>query len=171
MPLEIRAPRPEDIGPITEIVNLPKVRAGTLRLPYTSEGFVRQRLMEPGPLVSNLIAELDGAVAGQGTLMRNAGRRAHAGSVFLFVADPVQRRGVGRALMSGLLDLADNWFGLRRVQLEVNWDNAGAIALYQEMGFEIEGTLRGDTLRDGVLIDSYVMGRLRPAPVHKGASA
>jgi putative acetyltransferase len=38
-----------------------------------------------------------------------------------------------------LLDLADNWLKLVRVELDVFSDNQKAISLYQSCGFEIEG--------------------------------
>jgi putative acetyltransferase len=64
-----------------------------------------------------------------------------------------------------MLDLADQWLGLRRVELNVFTDNQAAIALYRKYGFEVEATHRGAALRDGVLIDCYFMARLRePMP-------
>ncbi|WP_439709371.1 GNAT family N-acetyltransferase [Parachlamydia acanthamoebae] len=41
--------------------------------------------------------------------------------------------------MELLLDLADNWLKLVRVELDVFSDNQKAISLYQSCGFEIEG--------------------------------
>jgi len=65
-------------------------------------------------------------------------------------------------LRSGpVLRLADEDLGLLRVQLEVNADNAGAIALYESVGFETEGRLRQTIVREGAYVDSLVMGRLR----------
>ena len=51
-----------------------------------------------------------------------------------------------------------------RVQLQVNVDNARAIGLYESLGFEREGTQRASVLRDGKLIDSLMMARLRQPP-------
>ena len=69
--------------------------------------------------------------------------------------------------MNALVDLADNWIGLRRIELTVNADNYGAIHLYERFGFEIEGTKRGDILRDGALVDCLMMARLKDAPKFK----
>ena len=68
------------------------------------------------------------------------------------------------ALMRAMLDWADNWAGVLRIELQVFTDNAAAIALYQRHGFVVEGTLRGYALRDGVLADVHAMGRLHPSP-------
>lgn len=60
-----------------------------------------------------------------------------------------------------LLAVADHWWQVRRVHLEVYTDNEPAIALYRKFGFEVEGTLRQDTFRHGEWVDTLVMGRLR----------
>lgn len=162
--IEIRAPRPEDVSPLTEASNLPGVRRGTLRFPHAGEGFMQERLLEPSRNAKPLVATVDGLAVGQGSLLFRFGRQRHVGEVFLFVHDAYWGRGVGRALMTALLDHADNWHGLRRVELDVAVHNTRAIALYESFGFEIEGTKRGDTLTEGRLDDSHVMARLRSAP-------
>ncbi|WP_164876006.1 GNAT family N-acetyltransferase [Falsirhodobacter deserti] len=106
-------------------------------------------------------------IVAYGGLMPRTRRAAHVGEIFLLVHDDYTGRGYGTCILQALLDLADNWLGLRRVELEVNTDNAPAIHLYIRHGFELEGTKRGDALRDGVLIDTHIMGRLREAPVRQ----
>lgn len=168
--IEIRAPRPdEDVAPLTEAINQPGVRAGTLRLPWTSEGLIRRRLTEPAPDIHQLVACWDGLAVGQGSLSLGRGRRRHAGEVFLFIHDDYWGRGLGRALLGALLDLADNWYGLSRVGLEAAPDNLRALAMYEAHGFVREGLKRADVIREGRLEDSVVMGRLRPAPLAGGA--
>ena len=65
-------------------------------------------------------------------------------------------------LMETLLDLADNWLMLVRVELEVYADNERAIHLYEKLGFEQEGLLRMTTVRNGRYVDEYKMARIRP---------
>jgi putative acetyltransferase len=77
------------------------------------------------------------------------------------VRDSWQGKGVGTALMAAAIDVADNWWQVRRVHLEVYTDNEPAVALYRKFGFEVEGTLRQDAFREGEYVDSYVMARLR----------
>ena len=76
-----------------------------------------------------------------------------------------QRQGVGTQLLQALVDYADNWLGLLRLELEVYADNHKAQALYRRFGFVEEGVHRCDTLRDGVYVDSLTMARLNPAPL------
>ena len=69
-----------------------------------------------------------------------------------------------RQLLGGaLLDVADNWMNLRRVELMVYTDNEPAIALYRKHGFEVEGELRDYAVRDGRHVNAYAMARLRDA--------
>lgn len=65
--------------------------------------------------------------------------------------------------MHALLDLADNWLNLARIELNVFSDNQHAIALYQKYGFEIEGTHRAFAFRAGQYADGLSMARLSPA--------
>src|SRR3712207_9346998 len=77
------------------------------------------------------------------------------------VRDDWQGKGVGTALMEAALDLADNWLGLTRIELNVYTDNAAGVALYKKFGFEIEGTHRRYTFRNGEYVDAYSMARIR----------
>ena len=64
-------------------------------------------------------------------------------------------------MMAAMIDLADNWLGLRRIELEVWTDNAPAVHLYEKFGFVIEGTARQYARRAGTFVDAYHMARLR----------
>jgi putative acetyltransferase len=69
---------------------------------------------------------------------------------------------VGSALMAAMIELADGWLGLRRLELEVWADNPAAIHLYEKFGFVVEGTGRQFGRRAGALVDAHFMARLRP---------
>ena len=86
----------------------------------------------------------------------------HAGSVGLYVHTDYQNKGVGTALMETLLDLADNWLMLVRVELEVYADNERAIHLYEKLGFDQEGLLRMTSVPNGRYVVEYKMARIRP---------
>ena len=89
-------------------------------------------------------------------------RRSHVASMGMSVHDDFQNRGVGSALMAAMIELADNWLGLRRIELEVYADNAAAIHLYEKFGFVIEGTARDYARRPGGFVDAHHMARLHP---------
>jgi putative acetyltransferase len=77
------------------------------------------------------------------------------------VAAAWQGKGVGSRLMAAVLEVADNWMNLHRVELTVFADNEAALALYRKFGFENEGRLRDYAIRDGVLVDAISMARLK----------
>ena len=162
--LSLRAPKAQDVDALTAMMNLPGVRAGTARLPYQPENGVLERYINTPPHVHTIVASWDGELVGYANLVRRFGRQSHCGDVFLFVHDEYWGRGIGTALIGEIADISDNWLGLVRLQLDVNVDNDRAVHLYERAGFEKEGQLRADMLREGELIDCYVMGRLRPAP-------
>ncbi len=87
-------------------------------------------------------------------------RRRHCAGLGIMVHRDYQGEGVGKALMGAALDVADNWLMLSRVELTVFVDNVRAIALYEKLGFEIEGTIRKGSIRNGALVDEYMMARL-----------
>ena len=159
----LRAPDVGDIPALVELTNCPAVRYGTARLPFTPEAWVVERVPTRAGLHS-VVAVADGIARGWASLVPGQGLQAHSGTFGVSVHDAYQRRGLGRAMLRALLEVADHWLGLRRTSLMVNADNGPAIGLYRSAGFEIEARLRAHVLRDGALVDSLVMGRLRPAP-------
>ena len=163
----LRAPKDGDAADIADLFNQPKVIAGTLRLPYTAEKGVREWLDAIGPHKRMIIAETDDHAVGFISLNRSTGRMSHCGDLFIAVHDDWHGHGIGTQLMQAALDIADNWMGLVRVQLEVMVGNDTAVRLYERMGFQIEGRARAGTLIAGELVDHFIMSRLRSAPVRR----
>ena len=160
--LRIRAAEPDDAAAISELNSAPEVVYGTLQLPYQPLRFWQERLNNQMTGHHHLVAELDGRVVGSlGLTVMQSPRRRHAGDLGMSVAPDLHGRGIGTALMRAALDLADNWYNLHRLQLEVYADNAVAIHLYQKHGFVAEGTLRDYAFRAGSYVDALVMGRVR----------
>jgi len=79
----------------------------------------------------------------------------------MMVRDDWQGKGVGTAMMQAVIDLADRWLNLTRIELTVFTDNESAIALYRKFGFEIEGALRKYAFRDGEFVDAYATARVK----------
>lgn len=88
-------------------------------------------------------------------------RKRHCGSLGIMVHREYQSMGIGTRLLETVIDLADNWLMLKRLELEVFSDNEKAINLYQKMGFEIEGIRRKAAIRNGRYADEMVMSRIR----------
>lgn len=162
-PLVVRAREPSDSTDLTALFNCPGVIAGTLQLPLRSEASRRDQAAHTTPDDHHLVAVLDGtAIGALGLHVERAPRRRHCAGIGMAVHDNYQLRGAGRALLIAALDLADNWLGLRRLELSVFTDNAPAVHLYEAHGFVIEGTHRAFAFRNGRLTDAYSMARLTP---------
>ncbi|MET0271394.1 MAG: GNAT family N-acetyltransferase [Phenylobacterium sp.] len=157
----IRALEPGDMADLTEAWNQPRAYAGTLQLPYTSVDARQKRSAAIPANFTRLVAVIEGKVIGALGLERFENRRAHAGAIGMAVHDAYAGRGAGTALMATIIDLADNWLQLRRLELHVYADNVRAISLYERFGFEREGLLRAYAWRDGSYVDSLAMARLR----------
>ena len=157
----IRALEPGDLPDLTEAWNQPRAYAGTLQLPYTSLDSRQKRTAAMPASATRLVAVIEGKVIGAIGLERFENRRSHAGYIGMAVHDAYAGRGAGTALMAAVIDLADNWLQLKRLELGVYADNARAIALYERFGFEREGLYRAYAWRDGAYVDSIAMARLR----------
>jgi putative acetyltransferase len=170
--LMLRALRVADTEQFHAMLQLPGVVNGNPHMPYRTVASTREYLEKLAAPEIAIAAVIGDTLVGEAELTPLKGRRAHAASLGIGVHDAWQRRGIGQVLMAELIDLADNWLGLRRLELHVFTDNHPALALYRKFGFEIEVHQRGAVLRRGALIDCYFMARLRePAPWMAPATA
>ncbi len=169
MSITIRKATPKDAASYARIMGAEDVYANLLQMPYADEDTWRARLTDscaPGKSDLGLVAEIDGVVAGTAGLhpVGPALRRRHVMMLGISIARDAQGKGVGKALMAALVDYADRWAGVLRIELTVYPDNERAIALYRKFGFEVEGTHRAYALRDGRYVDTLSMARLHPDP-------
>ena len=132
-------------------------------MPLQSVEGVRKRFFsETREGLYHLVACMDEEVVGHlGLETFTRPRRRHVGEIGMAVRDDWQGQGVGTALMEAVLDLADNWLNLTRIELSVYTDNAAGIALYEKFGFEIEGTHRRYGFRNGEYVNAHSMARIR----------
>jgi ribosomal protein S18 acetylase RimI-like enzyme len=109
-----------------------------------------------------LVAELDGRVVGYGKIEHPTELPAsnHVWHVTGLAVDPgSEGQGVGRALMGALIALARERGG-QRMTLRVFAPNERAQRLYERLGFEVEGVLRGEFMvAGGELVDDLLMAR------------
>lgn len=147
---------------ITALYNDPAVCRQVLQMPYQSIEVWRKRLAVDNERRIALVALNGGEVIGSCSLEQYARiRRTHVGAIGMGVATAWQGKGVGSRLLGAVLEVADNWMNLRRVELTVYADNEAALGLYRKFGFETEGRLRDYAVRDGVFVDALTMARLR----------
>jgi putative acetyltransferase len=156
----IRPIRAEDAKDVHKMRVMPGVMENILgtaseRVSYAEE-FIRD-------LSSNdhvLVAEVEETVVGIAVLQVSArARLRHTAELGINVHAAHQGEGIGKSLMSAILNIADNWLKLKRIELSVFTDNEPAIALYKKMGFVVEGTKKYAAVRNGVHADEHLMAR------------
>ncbi len=164
MNIQVRHSEVADAEALHRVSTAPRAVWGTMQLPFTSVEQTRKRIAERPPSQYHLVAVVDGDVVGAIGLhtFRDNPRRSHVGSIGMAVRDDWQGKGVGAALMQAVVDMADKWLQIKRLELEVYTDNPPAIALYKKFGFEQEGVLRVYAFRDGQYVDAYAMARIKP---------
>ena len=113
--------------------------------------------MEDSPHEYMAIA-LDGenVIATAGIHGKPLQRLQHRVTLGISILKAYHRQGLGRILMNHLLEQAKQ-MGKRTVDLEVRADNLGAIALYEEVGFVIEGRKKEGFYVDGSYVDELLM--------------
>jgi L-phenylalanine/L-methionine N-acetyltransferase len=162
----IRAQEPSDAAAVSALIGAPGTFEGLLQMPDMPVASRMEFLEKVEPGACRLVAVADGKVIGQAGLhnLHASMRRAHVRLLGIGVAPEWQGRGVGRQLVGRLLDWADNWTTVLRIELTVHADNDRAVALYKSMGFAEEGRHRAYAIKNGKYVDAFCMARLHPNP-------
>jgi putative acetyltransferase len=167
MEYTVRPARVNDALGINELRRMPGVFENILGLPSESlqknEDFLRNLDANSYVFVAITDAGLgEEKVIGMAGLTVYANpRQRHNAGIGMMVHKDYQGQGIGKRLLETLLDMADNWLMLVRVELGVYTDNEKAIGLYKKFGFEPEGIQRKCAIRNGKYVDSLMMARLK----------
>ncbi|MYV06125.1 MULTISPECIES: GNAT family N-acetyltransferase [Furfurilactobacillus] len=81
--------------------------------------------------------------------------------VGIAIVESQQGHGYGTDALRIILKFAFDELNMHRVHLEVNGNNAGAIHIYERVGFKREGVNVGALYQDGQRIDRYSYGILQ----------
>jgi RimJ/RimL family protein N-acetyltransferase len=112
------------------------------------------------PRSAMFLAALPDAIVGMVQFSPHAHpQQRHTGHLAVSVLAPWRRRGVGRALMTALLEWAKGVEGLRRLSLEVFATNAPALRLYESLGFAVDGRKREGARVGEDYVDLLLMSR------------
>lgn len=163
----LRPPRKEDARALSDLRRMPGVFENVLGVPTNRDDQTEHFIAHFGSNDHHLLAVVRSG-GGEETvigicsiLVCDNPRRRHSGTLGMMVHADYQNRGVGSALLAAILDVADNWLKLVRVELEVFADNQRAIHLYEKLGFEREGVKRAGAIRHGIYADELFMARIR----------
>ncbi len=164
MEIIIRPTELKDADALCEIYSQPKALRETLNLPLPSPQIWHKRLSQIPEHVYTYVAEVEGKVVGNiGFEHLQRPRLRHIGRFGLGIHDDYHGKGIGAKLLSTVIDLADKWLNLRRIELEVNTDNEAALNLYKKFDFKIEGEAVDGAFRDGEFINVFHMARINPS--------
>ena len=161
--VEIRHIEDSDYEAVADIYRNDLVLANTTQVPFRTGAFWRDFYSAGNPQNVELVALYGGTITGHlGILLNQNIRRRHVASFGIAVHPEYHGMGIGNAMMETLIDLADNWLNLVKVELAVNSANKIAIGLYKKFGFEVEGEAKYDVYHGGQYTHSLKMARFRP---------
>jgi ribosomal protein S18 acetylase RimI-like enzyme len=82
-------------------------------------------------------------IAMAGFFRRKGVKICHRGGIWgVYVSEQYRGKGIGRALLGELVEMARRLPGMEQVALAVSSQNAGAKRLYESLGFEVYGCER-----------------------------
>lgn len=165
-PISIREARPEDARELLRFIHQISFESdflsfgpGEFDLNEEQEAEFLRRSLECSNRIYMVAFEGEKAI---GTVNFSGGSRprtCHSGELGLSVARSHWGQGIGTRLLQHLIAWAEAHATVDKLQLQVRVDNDRAIALYQRLGFEHEGTIKRAMAIDGVYYDSHLMGR------------
>lgn len=164
--LTIRGQRSDDLEQLFGLMNTESLVVNSFELPYGAEDSFRDRYGNQPAGTHTLIAETSlpsgrkriiGAAWLRTTSRR---RRIHSGELTLVVHPDYQQTPDEAALLQAVLDFADNWLGLRRVEVVVYTVQTERVDVLEQHGFEREATMQRYAIRAGVYSDAYLLARL-----------
>ncbi len=106
-----------------------------------------------------LVAEIEGRIVGN--LIFRGGfrvRTRHSGEFGVSVLRDYWGLGIASGLIRALIAWAEQNHWIKKINLKVREDNAGAIRLYRSFGFNEEGRVSRDFCVDGTYYRSILMG-------------
>lgn len=160
--MHIRPARPGDAAPICDIYNQAiEDRVATLETTRRTPEERREWLAARGPRHPVVVAELDGEVAGWGSLNAFNPRAVYdaVADFSVYVGRRHRGQGLGRALLEHLIDRARALEYHKLVLAALPFNEAG-MALYRTAGFATVGVYREQGRLDGRWVDVIVMEKL-----------
>lgn len=167
MEIKIRPIHIKDAESINKLRRMPGVFENILGVPSESEKTSEH-------FISNIDSNSHQFVAvykndsGEETVVGSAGisvhtspRLRHCAGFGIMIHRDFQDKGVGSRLIETVLDMADNWLMLVRVELTVYVNNEKAIHLYEKYGFKKEGIKSKASIRHGKYEDELYMARIK----------
>jgi len=147
------------LGLVQRWINQPEVRSGTGSegpvSDYEHHRWYEQLMLDCGQRVF-LIGQGQGEQSVPVGLIGLKGleSRSRSAEYWIYIGDlAVRRKGFADEATRIIVDYAFNVLNLHRVFLKVHETNRAAVALYQKLGFVLEGSLRDASFHEGQFVD------------------
>ncbi len=173
IPVVIRDATPEDMAAVQAIYAFYVERTAHSfeEAPPSVEEMRRRRDDIVGRGYPYLVAEEDGEILGYCYVRPFRERTAYRYTIedSIYVAPFVTGRGIGKALVSAMIERCTAMGYRQMIAVIGDSANAGSIALHRSLGFRQEGVLRGVGFKFGRWVDVVIMHRTlandsRPLP-------
>ncbi|MEO2077077.1 MAG: GNAT family N-acetyltransferase [Bacillus sp. (in: firmicutes)] len=106
------------------------------------------------------VAEVENRLIGYMFALGGTARRnQHAVYIVIGILKDYRGKGVGTLLFKNLEEWASER-NIRRLELTAVTRNTAGVALYQKMGFKVEGTKKDSLLIAGEYVDEYYMAKI-----------
>ncbi|MDQ0185386.1 GNAT family N-acetyltransferase [Cytobacillus kochii] len=140
-----------------ETDNFDRERGGDFLSTADFEEMIRSESVEKNSifLVAEVKGHLVGFLRGKGGKLKRTSHRLEFG---VAVKKQYWGQSIGKSLIQEMLQWADQK-GIRKVTLQVLETNKKAIALYERLGFIVEGELKDDKKIGDIYYSTILMGR------------
>ena len=118
------------------------------------------RSVEEGPKHA-LCIEVEGRAAGAISLRFESDVHRLTAELGYWLAEPFWGRGIMSEAVSGFVEHSFRSFALRRIFASVYANNPASARVLEKAGFEFEGVMRQNVIKDGQILDSLLYARVR----------
>ncbi len=168
MQAHIRPWRMEDAPDLVRAINNPKIldnlRDG-IPFPYglsDAQGFIRAMLSAEDGAAYAWAIDVDGVAAGSIGVFRQQNIHRRTAEMGYYVAEAHWGMGVATMAVRAACDWAFENTDLLRIYAEPFARNAASCRVLEKAGFQLEGLMRRNAVKNGDVLDMKLYARLRP---------
>lgn len=165
MNIEIRERNIDDVNEFCEFLNKLDDEAEYMLFEKGERNISKERIQKNIESVVNdgnkcYIALTNGKIIGYLIAVRESFIRTnHVAVVVTGILEEYCSKGIGYLLLQNIIEWAST-NKIKRLELTVITENERAINLYKKCGFEIEGTRKASTLKNGMYYDEFYMSKI-----------